>query len=152
MANEKVHIEAKPEAVAVDQIALLRELIASVALSPEKLTQILKEVKTPYVDEALEARNRRERAKSVDEEAKMRKLREQEQELCPHTYQDNGKTSISLMHNFHDQKPRGFCHQCKVFIEPVRFDFRYEQGEITQVILPAHKLYPHVLQLDAAMS
>lgn len=102
------------------------------------------EMKKPYVDEAKVERDKRERAKMREDERQRIARREYIQKHCSH--QDkHQRWAIALVHNHPDNQTRGFCNNCKSFIEPEHIEVGFDQ---VARLVPAHPQYGIVQRLE----
>lgn len=129
--------------------ASLAPTLKDMALTPEKI----KALTTPYVDPLKIARDKRESQRTKDEESERIRRLEQFQANCPH-YHKNNQTSINLVHNFHDGRPRGICVLCHSWIHGKEWRIRVnpETGASEAYYAQPHKDYPRVLAQDQAQT
>jgi hypothetical protein len=139
---------AQSEASAMqDLVATLKEVLPSLALTPDKIKEALK----PYVDPALEAREKRSRAQNRQQFIELMKAKLERQNACAHK-DKNQRWAICLQHNFPDRAPRGICPLCELYIQPRHWDFKapdekHPEGE--PFIVPEHPLYHVVKELES---
>jgi hypothetical protein len=122
-------------------------------LTPEMIDQL----RTPKKTEeqiAREIRDKRESARSREQEAELKRATRQHQDNCSHRY-PNGAEAISLIHNLHlsSRLPGGICMLCQDVILPKRWTFLSpdsDTGKERAEIAPAHKDYQRVLFLENA--
>lgn len=124
----------------------LGPLLASMAITPEKL----REANKPYKDPAVIARELREMLIWKEDEAEARRQTQERQDACPHL-DNNGRSSIQLIHNFPDRQPRGICAKCHAYIHPREWrigapDDKHPRG--VPFLVEPHKNYPIVMQLE----
>lgn len=122
-------------------------MLEKLAITPEKL----REANKPYVDPAKAARELREMLLWKEDEAENRRKLQEYQDNCPHIDQ-NGRSSITLVHNFPDRQPRGLCTKCQALIHPREWriaapDAKHPRGNA--YLTEAHKNYNIVMQLEA---
>lgn len=125
----------------------LGPLLQSMAVTPEKL----REANKPYKDPAVIARELREMLIWKEDEAEARRQTEERQNACPHI-DDNGRSSIQLVHNFPDRQPRGVCARCHAYIHPREWrigapDDKHPRG--VPYLVEPHKNYSIVMQLES---
>jgi hypothetical protein len=125
----------------------LGPVLQSIAVTPEKL----REANKPYVDPAVTARQEREKMLWRQDIEDGRKNLEEMQKNCLHQ-DDNGRTCISLIHNWPDRQPRGICMHCQCLINPREWvigppDAKNPRGRA--YLRDAHPLYTVVRQLQA---
>jgi hypothetical protein len=135
--------------------AAVKEAVANVALTPEKLQQMEELRRAPSAEQkAAEAREKRERANLAADLADQQKNKEALQATCGHKYPTGG-WAISIVHNFPDRAPRGFCHLCSLWIAPRQWVILAPDAENPRgkpVIQPAHPLYGVVLEIERLRS
>lgn len=150
-----------PEQLAVintQTAALVKEAVAGIfeslgpifekiAITPEKL----REANKPYVDPAKAARELREMLIWKEDESENRRRLQEAQDNCPHIDQ-NGRSSIQLVHNFFDRQPRGLCVKCLALIHPKEWrigapDAKNPRGK--PYLAEPHKNYNIVMQLES---
>lgn len=138
---------AVKEALASIMKEVVAPLLKEVALTPEKIAAL----KAPYVDQKAADREKRESQQTREQEAENIRNRQAMQANCLHT-DKNGKTSICLIHNYPDRMARGICPLCHDLIEPRHWEISApdpKTGKTSAKIVPAHKNYPTVLQLES---
>lgn len=162
--KEAKHGETSERELLIKLLATLTEnqrIALESQIKGEDLVKLVQEARAPYIDPAKEARRRREREEDLRNAEQARNNLLASQEACPHVFTNvggiSGQSSIRLMHNFHDRKPRGYCTLCYLFIQPDRVE--YLPSAITknnpsgQIVLKAHPLYTtHVLRTDLALA
>lgn len=116
----------------------------------EMMKTFATELKKPYVDEDAMERLRRERQMMIESYKEGQSNLKANMELCPHT-DDKDNWAINTMHNFYDQKPRGICMKCGLFIEPAHWEIMYDKGNVKgkPVWVQAHPQYNLVLQIES---
>jgi len=125
----------------------LGPLLESISMTPEKI----REANKPYKDPAVIARELREMMIWKEDEAEQRRLTRARQDACLH--QDaNGRSSISLIHNFPDRQPRGVCMKCHDYIHPREWrigapDAKHPRG--VPFLVEPHKNYAVVMALES---
>jgi hypothetical protein len=93
--------------------ASLAPTLKDMAITPEKL----REASRPWVDPAVEERQKREMALwKADEEERLKNER-RVKDACRHL-DPRGQTSIRLVRNFPDRQARGLCMLCHDLIHP----------------------------------
>ena len=125
----------------------LGPILQSMALTPDKIRDATK----PYVDPAVEARNKRETEKSKQDEKELRAMDAARKAACPHLDQ-NQRTSIRLVHNYPDRQPRGICPICHDLITPREWVIGPPDAENPKgrpYLQEAHKDYRLVQILEA---
>jgi hypothetical protein len=96
----------------------MQPMLASIALTPEKIEQMEAARRAPTEDErARKAREKREKALQKEEIDQNRKNLKASQENCLHRYV-NGSQSISAVRNYPDRQTRFICHLCMSYFEP----------------------------------
>jgi hypothetical protein len=115
------------------------------AFTPEMLKTLITEMKKPYVDEAMLAREKREAEKTKRDMDQQRILVAKAQSLCRHKYK-NGGWAIATVHNFPDRQTRGQCNHCRIWIEPAHWEVGFDQKP---VLVPEHPLYQIVREIEA---
>ena len=103
---------------------------------------------------ARKARDKRESARSREQEAELKRQTQEFQDNCSHRY-PNGAEAISLVHNLYNasRQPAGICMLCQCFILPKRWEFSSpdpDTGKERAIVAPAHKDYGRVAQIDRA--
>jgi hypothetical protein len=125
----------------------LAPLLKDMAVTPEKLREGMR----PYVDPDKERREIREKMKfRQDEEDKERQDRAR-QDNCLHRDQ-NGRSSIQVVHNFFDRQPRGICALCGDWIHPKEWRIgkpTEEHPRGAPYCVEPHKNYQTVRELDS---
>jgi len=125
----------------------LGPLLESMAITPEKL----REANKPYKDPAVIARELREMLIWKEDEAEARRQTEERQNACPHI-DNNGRSSVQLVHNFPDRQPRGICAKCHAYIHPREWrigapDAKHPRG--VPFLVEPHRHYQIVMQLES---
>jgi hypothetical protein len=153
-AVQEATASAVPDATAAAVAEAVKSVFAQLApflkdlqLTPEKLN----ELKKPFEDPLVLARNAREARQTRMQDAENRKNNELMRANCPHLDQ-NKRDSISIIHNYPDRQVRGVCHICMDVIEPRRWVIDAPDpatGETKARIADAHKDYQRVLLLAA---
>jgi hypothetical protein len=129
-------------------LAMLAPMVAAIkdsALTPEKMA----ELKRPYVDPNVAARELRETQNSKEQEAELQKQIAWRKAHCPHK-DKNGNDSICPVHNQLDHQPRGICMLCHDWIHPREWVIDAPDpntGKTKSHIREAHKDYARVLQI-----
>ena len=129
--------------------ASMGPLMKDLALTPEKLRDAEELRRMPSA--AQQAREQREKAIMLEQEAENRKTREARVASCPHRY-PSGQIAIQVVHNYPDRAPRGICPICQVFIEPKRWVVGApdpKTGKANAYIAEAHPLFHLVLEKEA---
>jgi hypothetical protein len=126
--------------------AMMADVVKSVSLTPEKL----REANKPYVDPDKERREIREKMKFRKDEEDSAKQTRLRQEACLHQDQ-NGRSSLQVVHNFLDRQPRGICALCQVLVYPREWRIgppteKHPDGEA--YLVSPHPAYGVVMQLD----
>lgn len=127
--------------------AQLGPILKDMAITPDKL----REANKPYKDPAQVAREIREMTIWKEDEAENRRLTRMRQDACLHI-DDNGRSSIQVMHNYPDRQPRGICAHCQDLIHPREWrigapDAKHPRG--VPYLVEPHKDYRTVMQLEA---
>jgi len=123
----------------------LAPVLRDLQLTPEKINDL----KKPFVDPDVVARNLREARQTRKQDEENRKNNAALRANCPHQDQ-NQKDAISIIHNYPDHQVRGVCHVCMDLIEPRRWVIDAPDkvtGESKAHIEPAHKDYHRVLAI-----
>jgi hypothetical protein len=133
---------------------MLKEISAANAMSPEKLGAVLREAGKDPKKEARDAaaieREIREMLIWKEDEEQNRKLIQDRQDNCPHI-DENGHSSVQLVHNFPDQHPRGICAHCQCLIHPKEWRIGAPTKEFPRgkpCLVNPHKNYMTVMQLQ----
>ena len=143
--NERIAAAVKEAVTAA--ISGLLPMFEKMALTPEKLN----ELKKPFVDPEAKLRELRERLLWREDEEGNRKRLQDMQDHCPHL-DDNGRSSIQLMHNWPDRQPRGLCIKCMALIFPKEWRISapepgHPRGKA--YLVEPHPLYNIVMQLQS---
>lgn len=124
-------------------------MFKSIAQMPEALKDALTPKKS---EEELKKfmREQRESLKSKQDEEEQRAADRARKDACPHL-DKNGRSSISLVHNFPDHQPRGVCVLCHDLIHPKEWrigpaDDKNPRGKA--YLVAPHKDYKTVMQLE----
>jgi hypothetical protein len=140
-------MNAAVQSAVVEAMKGIAPIFQSMALTPEKI----QEMKTPYKDPKLAAREKRELNQAREQEKELREMDEKRRASCLH--QDKlGNDSISLVHNQRDHSVAGVCMQCHDWIHGRRWVIDApdpETGKTVAHIQPAHKDYPRVLKIES---
>lgn len=138
--NSQSEILAAAVTAAMTAIA---PVLKEIALTPDKI----RELKAPYKDPALEAREKRESAKEAADTRRNIDERKQRQEQCPHghgSFDGSGyKEAITIEYDFWN-RPQGRCNMCEKLIQPAHWDF-YGNGE--KYMIPEDREYQRVIRL-----
>jgi hypothetical protein len=119
-------------------------IMASLALTPEKIAMMESERRKPT--ESQEAYNRRQvrEKKMMREEQEInRKTLEATQAACPHAY-PSGLSSINIIRNYPDRHARGICVICQLLITPRQWVIDAPNDEFphgVERIAPEHPQY-----------
>lgn len=139
MADQK---PAEMPAFSPQQIAFIQQI----AFTPDKLAMLIQEMKKPYVDEAQQARDKRENQKTKDDFRAGKLAEKQRQAGCPHKDPKNNSSKLNLVRNF-GPMPWGICSSCKIVIHPQMWEF-HSDGK--PYVIPEHPLYQTVIALHNA--
>jgi hypothetical protein len=129
--------------------AQLAPFLKDMAITPEKLREGMR----PYEDPAKVARALREGERTRQEQAQIDASTKAARENCPHL-DNNGRSSIQLVHNFPDRQTRGICAHCHDYIHPK--EWRMGAPTATEprgraYLAEPHKNYITVKQLEAQL-
>lgn len=127
--------------------ASLGPVLKDMAVTPEKLREGLK----PWQDPAKIARELRESLKSRADEEEIRKQDAARKANCPHLDQ-NGRSSLRLVHNQLDHQPRGLCVLCGDWVHPREWRIgppTEKEPKGHAYLVPAHKDYKTVQILES---
>lgn len=143
------------EAVTASVRAIFTELAPMLknmnsGLTPEAIDLLRTPKETPE-QVARKARDKRESARSREQEAELRAATEAFKNNCQHRY-PNGAEALSIISNLYlaGKAPGGVCMLCHDIVLPKRWGFdspEPETGKERPIILPAHRDYPRVLQI-----
>lgn len=143
--NEAMNAAVK-EAVAMAVSEAVKSVFAGLApvlkdmqLTPEKM----EELKRPWVDPKVLAREARENKNSRVQLEEQRLMDERRKADCPHLDKNNN-LALGLLRNFHDRNPRGVCMLCNDLIHPKEWRIGPPDpntGETVAYLQPAHKDY-----------
>lgn len=126
---------------------MMAATIKDLALTPDKI----REAQKPYIDPAIARRELREKLRWTEDETAIRAQKRATQDNCPHL-DDNGRSSIQLVHNFFDRQPRGLCVKCHDLIHPREWRIGAPTDEHPRgkaYMVEAHKHYSIVMQLQS---
>jgi hypothetical protein len=108
-------------------------------MTPEKIN----ELRAPYVDPLVKAREDRENRNSRAQAEEQRKLDDLRKANCPHLDKSNN-LALGLLRNFHDRQPRGVCMLCNDLLHPREWRIGPPDpntGETKAYMVEAHKDY-----------
>jgi len=126
----------------------LAPVFQEMKMTPEKL----QELKRPWVDPKVLAREARENKNSRVQLEEQRRMDEQRKADCPHLDKNNN-LALGLLRNFHDRNPRGVCMLCNDLIHPKEWRIGAPDpntGETVPYLQPAHKDY-HLVKRAISM-
>jgi len=133
---------------------LIKQITDASAFSPEKLGAAMREANKDPEEEARKAkeieRKLREMTLWKEDEAENRRLLAERQDNCLHQ-DDNGRSSIQLVHNFPDHHARGLCVKCQALIYPREWRIGAPTPENPRgvpFLFGPHKNYQTVVQLQ----
>src|ERR1700676_424422 len=113
MGTEHENQNNRSTALTPELLAVINASIASAVQEAIKGTGMLvadalRDANKPYVDEAKQRRELREKLKFKQEEKDNAAEQRRQKENCSHHYK-NGLLAVALVNNFHDRQTRGIC-------------------------------------------
>jgi hypothetical protein len=122
-------------------------ILKDLALSPEKikLMEDLRRAPTPE-QEAFKARMKREKLATIAEQQQNARNLAAAQAACKHKHK-TGASAIQVVMNQLDQRPRGICAKCQIWLHPAewRVAAPTAANPSGEYIHPAHPLFHLVL-------
>jgi len=149
LAAQNAAISAAVQEAVKGVFAQLGPYLKDMAITPEKL----REANKPYVDPKDLARQMREGDRTRQEQALIDAATQARKDNCLHLDQ-NGRSTIQLVHNYPDRQTRGICSHCHDLIHPK--EWRIEAPTEAEprgraVLVPPHKNYMTVRQLESQL-
>jgi hypothetical protein len=149
-AQTSAAVQEAVQASVAAVFASLAPMLESLALTKEKI----QELKAPFIDPKVAAREKREAQMNREQIEEMNAAIAWRQSHCLH--QDaNGKDIIAINHNWTDRNPRGICMRCSLVIHPKEWRIGAPDpitGKSQAYIVEAHRDYPRVLAIDAQLT
>jgi len=126
----------------------MQPMLASIALTPEKIERMEAARRAPTEDEkARKAREKREKALQKEEIDQNRKNLQASQDNCLHRYV-NGALSVCAVRNYPDRQTRFICQRCMSYFEPRRWVTGIlptaENPHGSDKIVDAHPMYVQI--------
>jgi hypothetical protein len=150
MGAQNAAISAAVQEAVKAVFASLAPHLKEMAITPEKL----REANKPYVDPAAVARQMREGERTRQEQALIDANTKAQRDNCPHLDQ-NGRSTIQLVHNFPDRQTRGICSHCHDLIHPKEWRIGAPTNDEPRgkaYLAEPHKNYITVRQLESQLS
>jgi hypothetical protein len=106
-----------PELLAVINASIAAAVQEAIKGTGAMVADALRDANKPYVDEAKQRRELREKMKFKQEEVDNAKTQRLAKDNCSHHYK-NGLLAVALVNNFHDRQTRGICMRCHEWFHP----------------------------------
>ena len=147
------YINTTTQATIRELMASMLPMMASMALTPEKILEMEKLRRAPTDEQqAAAAREKRERLMQRQEIEENAANKRNIQDHCPHKY-PTGQLSVSACRNFPDRQARFLCHLCACWFTPREWriappDPQNPRGK--PYVAEPHKQYAEIAALMAS--